>query len=126
MMYFLFFKLALVDLILMKLYHFACRSEADVVKEVVQWILELANKPLLLDASRYAIGLKQVVDGIIGIVEQKKVLILGLLEMGGIGKLTLALELYNQLMIRFTSSCYIEDVREKVIRGGLENIQSCI
>lgn len=47
--------------------------------------------------------------------------------MDGIGKSTLARELYNQLFKReFDSTCCFEDVTEKVIQGGVVRVQSRI
>jgi adenylylsulfate kinase-like enzyme len=45
--------------------------------------------------------------------------------MGGIGKSTLARELYNQLSKGFVASCY-EDIKEKVLQGGVVRVQNCI
>ena len=58
--------------------------------------------------------------------KEKEILLLGLWGMGGIGKSTLARELYNQLRKRFDSACYIEDVTEKVIQGGVVKVQNRI
>lgn len=82
----------------------------------------MANKPLLLEVGKHVVGVKKVVEEIIQTLNKKKILMLGLWGMGGIGKSTLARELFNQLGKRFASSCFIEDVREKVSQGGVENI----
>ena len=71
-------------------------------------ILALANKPLPLAVDDYVVGVKQVAEEIIETLEKKEVLMLGLWGMGGIGKSTLARELYNQLSKRFDSACYIK------------------
>ncbi|KAG0584173.1 hypothetical protein KC19_3G190400 [Ceratodon purpureus] len=103
------------------------RLEGDLVSEVVGKVFEVANKSLPLDVGDYVVGVKEVAEGIIRTLEDKKnILILGLWGMGGIGKSTLARELYNQLSKRFSASCYVEDVRDKVIRSGEEKVQGCI
>ena len=94
------------------------------VSDVVGKILALANKPLLLAVGEYVVGVKQVAEEIMETLEKKKeVLMLGFWGMGGIGKSTLARELYNQLSKRFDSACYIEDVTEKVNQGGVVKVQ---
>ncbi|KAG0619371.1 hypothetical protein M758_4G134900 [Ceratodon purpureus] len=103
------------------------RMEGNLVKEIVEKILDLANKPLPLFVGDYVVGIKKVVEDIIRIIDTKKtILMLGLWGMGGIGKSTLARELYNQLRGRFAASCYIEDVTEKVLQGGVVKVQNLI
>ncbi|KAG0623635.1 hypothetical protein M758_3G189800 [Ceratodon purpureus] len=103
------------------------RLEGDLVSEVVGKVSELANKSLPLDVGDYVVGVKEVAEAIIRTLEDKKnIMILGLWGVGGIGKSTLARELYNQLSKRFSASCYVEDVRDKVIRSGEEKVQGCI
>ncbi|KAG0588047.1 hypothetical protein KC19_2G211500 [Ceratodon purpureus] len=103
------------------------RLEGDLVKEIVEKVLNLANKPLPLFVGDYVVGIKEVVEDIIQTIETKKtILMLGLWGMGGIGKSTLARELYNRLRGRFDASCYIEDVTEKVLQGGVVKVQNLI
>ena len=73
-----------------------CRLEADLVKAIVSKALELANKPLPLDVGEYLVGVGEVATRILQVLEdEKRVLALGLWGVGGIGKSTLARELYN-------------------------------
>ncbi|KAG0601111.1 hypothetical protein M758_11G084800 [Ceratodon purpureus] len=90
--------------------------EPDLVTAIVQKVSELANKPLPLDVGDYVFGTKKVVDGIIQ--KHMGVSILVLWGVGGIGKSTLARELYNRLKGTFAVSCYVEDLTNEVIRGG--------
>ncbi|KAG0619290.1 hypothetical protein M758_4G129200 [Ceratodon purpureus] len=103
------------------------RLEGDLVKEIVEKILHLANKPVPLFVGDYVVGTKEVAEDIIQTIDTKKtILMLGLWGMGGIGKSTLARELYNRLRGRFDASCYIEDVTEKVRKGGVVKVQNLI
>ena len=104
-----------------------CRLEGDLVTEVVGTIVKLVNKALPLAVGEHVIGVNRVAEEIIQKLDDKKeVLLLGLWGMGGIGKSTLARELYNRLSIWFDSACYVEDVTEKVIQGGVVKVQNHI
>ncbi|ESW24549.1 hypothetical protein PHAVU_004G139900 [Phaseolus vulgaris] len=46
--------------------------------------------------------------------------------MGGIGKTTLALAVYNFIAVCFDGSCFLQNVREKSNKHGLEHLQSIL
>ncbi|KAG0568470.1 hypothetical protein KC19_6G021500 [Ceratodon purpureus] len=104
------------------------RLEVDLVKVIVGKVCELAKKPLPLDVGEYVVGVEQVAVEIMEKLDKKKhVLMLGLWGMGGIGKSTLAKELYNQMRKMFVVSCFIEDVTNKVSQaGGVVKVQNRI
>jgi replication-associated recombination protein RarA len=104
---------------------YICRSEGELVTKVVGKVLELANKPLPLALGDYVVGVNEVAERVIQTLDEKKtVLMLGLWGTGGIGKSTLARELYNRMSRRFDAACYVEDVTEKVIQGGVVKVQN--
>ncbi|KAG0562812.1 hypothetical protein KC19_9G173000 [Ceratodon purpureus] len=81
-------------------------SEPELVNDIVQEVSKFRNKSLPLDVGNYVFGTKKVVDEIIQ--KHMGVSILLLWGMGGMGKSTLARELYNRLMETFDASCYVD------------------
>ncbi|KAG0583131.1 hypothetical protein KC19_3G111900 [Ceratodon purpureus] len=103
------------------------RLEGDIIREIVEKVFELANKPLPLDIGEHAIGVEKIAQEIIEKLHgDGRILMLGLWGMGGIGKSTLARTLYNRMKKSYVANCYIEDVTEKVAQGGVVKVQNCI
>ncbi|KAG0605328.1 hypothetical protein M758_9G049500 [Ceratodon purpureus] len=94
--------------------------ETDLVTAIVREVSELASKPLPLDVGDYVFGTEEVVDGIIQ--KHKEVSILVLWGMGGIGKSTLARELYNRMREEFAASCYVEDLKSYYVQDSKNKV----
>ncbi|KAG0561266.1 hypothetical protein KC19_9G050100 [Ceratodon purpureus] len=94
--------------------------ETDLVTAIVREVSELASKPLPLDVGDHVFGTEKVVDGIIQ--KLKGVSILVLWGMGGIGKSTLARELYNRMREEFAASCYVEDLKSYYVQDSKNKV----
>ncbi|KAG0561264.1 hypothetical protein KC19_9G049900 [Ceratodon purpureus] len=94
--------------------------ETDLVTAIVREVSELASKPLPLDVGDYVFGTEEVVDGIIQ--KHMGVLILVIWGMGGIGKSTLARELYNRMREEFAASCYVEDLKSYYVQDSKNKV----
>jgi len=59
-------------------FEFVCKLEKDLVLDVVGKVFELANKFLPLDVDDHDVGVTQVAKTLIQMLDEKKVLMLGL------------------------------------------------
>ncbi|KAG5033045.1 hypothetical protein JHK85_017027 [Glycine max] len=100
------------------------RYEYDFIGEIVEWVSSKINP------AHYPVGLRSKV------LEVRKLLdvgrddgahMLGIHGIDGVGKSTLAREVYNKLISdHFDASCFIENVREKSKKHGLHHLQNIL
>jgi len=82
-----------------------------------------------LNVATYPTGLEEKVadfETILSLQEGQsgKVKVMGIVGMGGIGKTTLAKELFNRKSNNFSESCFLFDVRENANRRSLTSLQA--
>ena len=94
-----------------------CRSEAIVVQEICGQIF--SELQFSCNISKELVGIESRVSEMLNNLNlyldksSDGVLFVGICGMGGIGKTTLALEIYERISGSFEASSYIADVREK-------------
>ncbi|XP_040375246.1 disease resistance protein RPV1 isoform X2 [Rosa chinensis] len=89
-------------------------SESSVIHEIVKEISEQVIHSTFMDVAKYPVGIKPRVHKIHKLlgVEGKDVHVVGIWGAGGIGKTTIAKDVYNSIAHEFEGSCFLESVRE--------------
>lgn len=101
----------------------ACKGDVgELLDKVVDSVLRKVKKPLL-NVAKYPTGLDDKVTDFENTVSLQKLQqsgkpqIVGIVGLGGVGKSTLAKELFNRKSSNYDKSCFLSNVRENAAKG---------
>ncbi|KAL3727296.1 hypothetical protein ACJRO7_032090 [Eucalyptus globulus] len=119
-------KQALREVSSLQGWQFANGYEGELVKSVVQDVLNELKKVVELDFSKNLVGIDSHVEEVMKLINNSSgaTLCVGIYGMEGIGKTTLVKVIYNKLLNQFEHCSFIADIRESCNRNGISYLQN--
>ncbi|KRH08198.1 hypothetical protein GLYMA_16G135500v4 [Glycine max] len=108
--------------------HDGNKYEYKFIKEIVESVSSKFNHALL-QVPDVLVGLESPVlevKSLLDVGSDDVVHMVGIHGLGGVGKTTLAVAVYNSIAGHFEASCFLENVRETSNKKGLQHLQSIL
>ncbi|XP_039155986.1 disease resistance protein RPV1-like [Eucalyptus grandis] len=117
---------ALTEVSSLRGWQFANRYEGELVKLVVQDVLNELKKVVELDFSKNLVGIDSHVEEVMKLINNSfgATLCVGIYGKGDIGKTALVKMIYNKLLNQFEHCSFIVDIRESCNRNGISYLQN--
>ncbi|XP_050242207.1 disease resistance protein RUN1-like [Quercus robur] len=89
--------------------------EYEFIQRIIKEISSIKSNQMQLPIAKYPVGVEPQAEAIESLLdmESKGVCMVGIYGLGGVGKTTLSIAVYNRIVDRFEGSCFLENIREK-------------
>jgi hypothetical protein len=104
------------------------RYEPEFIHKIIERVNSILVKKTYLEVAQYPVGIEsqvQKVKSLLNIEKNDSTCMVGIFGTGGIGKTTIAKDIYNSMASQFEGSCFLENIRETSGQmNGLINLQN--
>ena len=106
------------------------KDEAELIQKIVKRVLSAVNPMQLLHVAKHQVGVDsrlRKIEELVSHIGSEGVNLVGLYGIGGIGKTTLAKDLYNKIATQFERCYFLQDVRREASKQyGLVQLQETL
>ncbi|KAJ4705120.1 Disease resistance protein (TIR-NBS-LRR class) [Melia azedarach] len=102
------------------------RPESELIERIVEDVVKRLNNNIRIDLDKNLVGMESHIKEVYSSLNytSRDVNTLGIWGIGGIGKTTIAREVFNQVSSYYEGFCFMENVREEVEKiGGLAHLR---